>query len=213
MDYVQDKTGIAVENQAFHVVSKEMQLPDMSTWTTEERATKHDEIKGAVPTSLLDSHERFNTKTGETWDPKDVKPGDVAKYCDGHPNMWSEKQLEEEVKKAGEWGGIDPIPELLGDGGNACDITVGNNDSYAKVGYAGSEFFTHAKPPVPEATVKAFAAVVQIRVDETNAVVFPAFGHLIRWLKANTEIPLLDEAAEKKQMRMVRARQGKSGGY
>ena len=105
MVHVQNETGLAVENQAFHVVSKETQLPDMSTWTTEERAAKHDEIKNAVPTSLLDSHERFNTKTGETWDPKTVKIDHVAKYLDDHPNMWSVVKVQKVAEKAGDWGG------------------------------------------------------------------------------------------------------------
>ena len=173
MDYVQDKTGIAVENQAFHVVSKEMQLPDMSTWTEEQRATKHDEIKGAVPTSLLDSHERFNTKTGETWDPKDVKPGDVAKYCDGHPYIWGVDKVKEVAEKAGDWGGErDPL-DVLGDGENTFDITFGNDDSFAKVGYIESEFSTW-EPPVPEATAKAFTDEIKISVVNANNVVFPA---------------------------------------
>ena len=63
MDYVQDKTGIAVENQAFHVVSKEKQLPDMSAWTTEERAAKHEEFKGAVPLGMRDAYDWFCKKT------------------------------------------------------------------------------------------------------------------------------------------------------
>ena len=105
MDYVQDKTGIAVENQAFHVLSKEMQLPDMSTWTTEERAAKHEEFKGAVPPGMLDAYERFGKKTGETWDPKVVKPDHVAKYCDDHPNMWSLVKVQKVAEKAGDWGG------------------------------------------------------------------------------------------------------------
>ena len=213
MDYVQDKTGIAVENQAFHVVSKEMQLPDMSTWTTDERATKHDEFKDAVPALLQTAFAARRAKlSNEILDLNDFKPSDIAKYCEGHPHTWSEVRLIEEAEKAGDWGMEDPISNLLGDGGNACDITVGNDDSYAKVGFAKSEFSGY-NPPVPEATVKAFFAVIQISVAEVNAVVFPNFGHLVRWLKANAAIPLLDKADAAKEDRKQLILGGKDGGY
>jgi hypothetical protein len=212
MDLVRAETGLAVASQTLHIVSKETQLPELATMTAEQRATKLDEFEGAVPTSLLDSHERFNTKTGETWDPKVVKPGDVAKYCEGHPNLWSEDKVKEVAERAGDWGGErDPL-DVLGDGGNAFDIAVGNDDSCAKVGYAMSEFSTW-EPPVPDATAKAFTDEIKISVVHVNDVVFPAFGHFIRWLKASLEIPKLDKADANKMARAKRLLRGKTGGY
>lgn len=212
MALIQAETGVAVVNQAFHVVSKEMQLPDISTWTTEERATKHDESKGAVPRGMLDAYERFGKRTGETWDPKVAKPDHVAKYCDDHPNMSSLVKVQKVAEKAADWGGErDPL-DVLGDGGNAFDIAFGNDDSFAKVGYPGSEFITW-EPPVPEATAKAFTDEIKISVVNVNNVVFPAFSRLIRWLEANTVIPLLDKADEAKEDRKQLILGEKDGGY
>ena len=213
MDLVQAETGLAVASQAPKIVSKEMQPPDMTGMTTDERADKGVELKNAVPAMLKAAFAARRAKlSNETLDLNDFKPSDIAKYCEGYPHTWSEDRLIEEAEKAGGWGMEDPISNLLGDGGNAYDITVDNDDSYAKVGFAKSEF-GGCNPPVPEATVKAFVAVIMISVAEVNAVVFPNFGYLIRWLKAEDVIIQLDKADAKKEERAKLLLGGKDGGY
>ena len=184
MDLVQAKTGLAVAVQDLHISSKEMKPLNMLGMTPDERTDKLVELRNAVPDLLHGGVKRRHKKKPNSPIDANAKPGDLAKYCEGHPSAWSNERLLEEVEKAGDWGGIDPISQLLCGGGNAYDITVGNDDSFAIVGYAKSEFGA-VNPPVPEATAKAFATVVQNSVAEVNAVVFRSFGHLIRWLKAN----------------------------
>ena len=216
MDYVQEKTGLAVAKQEFRVVSKdhEMQLPGMdllSTWTVKQRERFLSALKGAVPDLIHNAAKFFFDKTREIWDPNDLVLDDVMKYCEGHASMWTEEKVEDVAEKAGSWGDRDPL-DVLGDGPNAFDITVGNDDSFAVVGYAKSEFSSW-EPPVPEATVKAFTAEVQASVVKVKDLVFPAFGNFVRLLKIKAAVPQLDKADEQKEIRMKRARQGKSGGY
>ena len=213
MDLVQAETGLAVASQALHVVSTETQPPNMTGMTTDERDDILTEFKNAIPAMLQAAFAARRAKlSNETLDLNDFKPSDIAKYCEGYPHTWSEDRLIEEAEKAGDWAMEDPISNLLGDGGNAYNITVDNDNSYAKVGYADSEFGGF-NPPVPEATVKAFATVVQISVAEVNAVVFPNFGYLIRWLKAEDVIIQLDKADAKKEERAKLLLGGKDGGY
>jgi hypothetical protein len=213
MDYVKDETGLAVADQDLHIVSKEMQLTDMSTWKPKRRKDLISALTGAVPDLLHNAYERFKKKTRETWKPAVVKPGDIAKYCEGHVYTWSDERLAEEVEKAGDWGGIDdPISGLLGDGENAFNITVAHENSYVEGGYTGSEFGT-SNPPIPKATAKAFAAAVLTSVKEANAVVSSAFGHFVRLLKAQAMVPDLDKAEADKKGRAELLRRGEDGGY
>ena len=213
MDLVQAETGLAVVSQTFHIVSKETQPPNMTGMTTDERDDILTEFKNAIPAMLKAAFAARRAKlSNETLDLNDFKPSDIAKYCEGHPHTWSGDRLIEEAEKAGDWAMEDPISNLLGDGGNAYDIAVDNDDSYAKVGFAKSEF-GGCNPPVPEATVKAFVAVIQISVAEVNAVVFPNFGYLIRWLKVEDVIIQLDKADAKKEERAKLLLGGKDGGY
>jgi hypothetical protein len=217
MDYVQAETGFVIANPAFHIASKdrEMQLPDMelmSTWTIKRREDFFFALKGSVPDLMHGAGNAFTVKTREIWNPLTLKLGDVTKYCDGHPSMWTEDRLKEEVQKAGDWAMKDPISSILGNGENAFDITIGNDDSLAVVGFAKSEFGDF-KPPIPEATVEAFASVIQTSVAKVNDVVSPAFPHLVRLLKMEAVIKVIDKAEADKAARANRLRRGKDGGY
>jgi hypothetical protein len=194
------------------IASSEAELPDLAAMTPEERAAEHDKQRGLVPAAMHDAKNAFTVKTREIWNPLTLKLGDVTKYCDGHPSMWTEDRLKEEVRKAGDWAMKDPISSILGNGENAFDITVGNEDSFAVVGFDKSEFGDF-KPPIPEGTVKAFASVVQISVAKVNDVVSPAFRHLVRLLKMEAVIKVVDKYEAKKAARANRLRRGKDGGY
>ena len=213
MDHILAATGLAVDSQALRVVSKDAQLQDMSAMSAAERAAEQAELKKRVPAPVYAAVVfRRKKLSNETLDPANIKPFDITKYYVGHVYMWDEDRLNEEVEKAGDWGLEDPVSDILGDGGNVFDITIGNDDSFAKGGYAKSEF-SQTDPPVPEATVKAFAAVVQTSVDAANALVLPHFGPLIRLLKAEIEIPRLDKVDAEKEERAKRLRHGEDGGY
>ena len=219
MDHILAATGLAVDIQALRVVSKDAQeraaeaeLPDLAAMTPEERTAEHDKQRGLVPATMHDATNAFTVKTREIWKANELKLGDVTKYCDGHPSMWTEDRLKEEVQKAGDWAMKDPISSILGNGENAFDITVGNDDSLAVVGFAKSEFGDF-KPPIPEATVEAFTSVIQISVAKVNDVVSPAFHHLVRLLKMEAVIKVVDKHEAEKAARANRLRRGKDGGY
>ena len=219
MDHILAATGLAVDIQALRVVSKDAQeraaeaeLPDLAAMTPEERTAEHDKQRRLVPATMHDATNAFTVKTREIWKANELKLGDVTKYCDGHPSMWTEDRLKEEVQKAGDWALKDPISSILGNGENAFDITIGNDDSLAVVGFAKSEFGGF-KPPIPEATVEAFASVIQTSVAKVNDVVSPAFPHLVRLLKMEAVIKVVDKYEAEKAARVNRLRRGKDGGY
>ena len=201
-----------LDKQVLTFTSSEAKAPDLAAMTPEERTAEHDKQRGLVPAAMHDAKNAFTVKTREIWNPLTLKLGDVTKYCDGHPSMWTEDRLKEEVQKAGDWALKDPISSILGNGENAFDITVGNEDSFAVVGFDKSEFGDF-KPPIPEGTVKAFASVVQISVAKVNDVVSPAFHHLVRLLKMEAVIKVVDKYEAEKAARANRLRRGKDGGY
>ena len=206
MDYVQAETGLAGADQEFNIVSKEMQLAEMSEWSVKRRKNFLSAVKGAVPEFLHAAVARFLTKTGETFDPTGVKPGDVAKYCKGHPFMWSEDKVIEVAEKAGDWGKAD-TNDFFNDG-----ETLYDRVTEVMIGYAESGFGT-ADPSPPEATVRALAARVEANIAEVEAVVLPAFSHLVLLLKVQAVVPKLDQADADKAARSNRLRRGKDGGY
>jgi hypothetical protein len=143
-------------------------------------------------------------------EPKDVRPGHIARYLKTCVRQWDDDMVLEEAEAAGPWGDTDLA--FLGGGGNLYDLTVGNDDSYVKGGFAGSEFGTE-DPPAPEATVRVIVARVERSIEESEAVIIPVFGAVVRLLKIKVEIPKLNKADEQKKQRMMIARHGKSGGY
>ena len=200
-----------LDKQVLTFTSSEAELPDLAAMTPEERTAEHDKQRALVPPIIHAGEQVFFDKTREIRNPNNLVIDDVAKNCDGHPSMWTEDKVKEVAEKAGSWGDRDPL-DILGDGPNAFDTTVGNDDSFAKVGYAKSELGTW-EPPVPEATVEAFTAEVQASVAEVEAVVSSSLGHLIRLLKIEAAMKEFDKAEEEKKKRMELARRGKSGGY
>jgi len=209
----QAKASIPVDKQlvTITIASSEAELPDLAAMTPEERTAEHDKQHDLVPPIMHGAAKAFTGKTREIWKPNDLKFGDVMKWCDGHASMWTEDKVKEVAEKAGSWGDRDPL-DILGDGPNAFDTTVGNDDSFAKVGFAKSEFSTW-EPPVPEATVKAFTAEVQASVVKIKDLVFPAFRHLVRLLKMEAVIKTVDKYETEKAARAIRLRRGKDGGY
>jgi hypothetical protein len=89
---------------------------------------------------------------------------------------------------------------------------VACSDAYAVGGFAESAFGTADISP-PEATVRALKARVEASVAEVEPWVSSSFGHLIRLLKVEAAILMLDKAEEQKAVREKRLRRGEDGGY
>ena len=178
--------------------------------TTEQRERVQSDTEALIPEDVLAAAKEHNTFVGSDVELKDLRPGHIVRYLKTGVRKWDEDRVLQEAEAAGPWG--DTNLDFLGDGGNLYDLTVGNDDSYVKGGFAGSEFGTE-DPPAPEATVQAIVARVEQSIVESEAVIVPVFGTLVRLLKIKAEIPKLNKADEQKKQRMMLARHGKSGGY
>ena len=172
--------SIPTNEQVLTFTSSLAQLPDLTAMTTEERLIFLAERRALVPASMHGAIKSFFDKTRETWDPYDLKLYDVLKYCEGHAYLWNEVRVAKEAEDAGDWGGVDTA-QFFNDGDTLFGVTVGNNDAYAVVGFAESEFGITADLSPPEATVRALTARVEASVAEVEPVVSSSFGHLIRW--------------------------------
>ena len=182
----------------------------MATMTAEERESVQYDTEALVPEDVLAAAKEHKTFFPEV-EPKDLRPGHIARFHETNARQWDEDRVLKEADAAGSWGDTDL--EFLGGGDNLYDLTVGDDTSYVKGGYAGSEFVRFADPPAPEATVQAIVARVQRSIVESEAVVVPVFGALVRLLKVKALIPKLNKADEQKKKRSMLALHGKSGGY
>ena len=211
MRQVQALGSIPTNEQVLTFTSSLAQLPDLTAMTTEERAIFHAEKRGLVPVMMHGAIKSFFDKTREIFNPNNLKLGDVMKYCEGHAYMWNELRVAKEAKDAGDWGGAD-TEQFFNDGETLFGVTVASSDAYAVVGFAKSEFGTADISP-PEATVRALTASVEASVAEVEPVVSSSFGHLIRLLKVEADIKVVDKHEAEKAARANRLRRGKDGGY
>ena len=213
LQQVETLTGIAQNLQLVSITSFDSEPPDMTAMTAEERESVLSDTKALVPEDVLAAAKEYIKpgNAGIDFKLKDLRPGDIVRYLKSSVHQWDEDRVLKEAAAAGPWG--DTELDFIGDGGNLYDLTVGDDTSYAKGGYAGSEFVRFADPPAPEATVQAIVARVQRSIVESEAAVVPVFGALVRLLKVKALIPKLNKADVQKNQRMILARQGKSGGY
>ena len=212
LQQVETLTGIAQNLQRVSITSFDSEPPDMTAMTAEERESVLSDTKALVPEDVLAAAKEYIKpgNAGIDFKLKDLRPGDIVRYLKSSVHQWDEDRVLKEAAAAGPWG--DTELDFIGDGGNLYDLTVGDDTSYVKGGFAGSEFGT-ADPSPPEATVQAIVACVRHNIVESKAVVVPVFGALIRLLKIEAMIPKLKKADKQKKQRMKLARQGKSGEY
>ena len=174
--------------------------------TAEQRERVQSDTEALIPEDVLAAAKEHNTFAGSDFELKDLRPGHIVRYLKTGVRQWDEERVLQEAEAAGPWGDTDL--NFLGNGGNLYDLTVGNDDSYVKGGFAGSEFGTE-DPPAPEATVQAIVARVEQSIVESEAVIVPVFGAVVRLLKIKAEIPKLNKADEQKKQREARAAMGR----
>ena len=181
--------------------------------TAEQRERVQSDTEALIPGDVLAAateYTRLAVVPGADFDPKDLRPEHIVRYLKTSVRQWDEDRVLREAEDAGPWGDTDLA--FLGEGDNLYNLTVGDVTSYVKGGFAGSEFGLE-DPPAPEATVQAIVARVERSIEESEAVIIPVFGALVRLLKIKAEIPKLNKADKQKTQRMKLARHGKSGGY
>ena len=178
--------------------------------TAEQRERVQSDTEALIPEDVLAAAKNYKIYADSDFELKDLRPGHIVRYLKTGVRQWDEDRVLQEAKAAGPWG--DTNLDFLGDGGNLYNLTVGDDTSYVKGGFAGSEFGTE-NPPAPEATVQVIVARVERSIEESEAVIIPVFGAVVRLLKIKVEIPKLNKADEQKKQRMMIARHGKSGGY
>jgi hypothetical protein len=183
--------------------------------TAEQREREQSDTEALIPEDVLAAakeYAKIAVPPGADFDPKDLRPEHIVRFLKTSENVrqWDEDRVLLEAEAAGPWGDTDLA--FLGEGDNLYNLTVGGDDSYVKGGFAGSEFGT-VDPPAPEATVQAIVDRVERSIEESEAVIIPVFGAVVRLLKIKLEIPKLNKADKQKKQRMKLARHGKSGGY
>ena len=199
-------TGIAQNLQLVSITTSESEQPNLATMTVEEREKVQSDTEALIPEDVLAAAKEHNTLVGSDVELKDLRPGHIVRYLKTGVRQWDEERVLQEAEAAGPWG--DTNLDFLGDGGNLYDLTVGDDTSYVKGGFAGSEFGTE-DPPAPEATVQAIVARVEQSIVESEAVIVPVFGAVVRLLKIKADISKQNKADERKKPREARAAMGR----